>query len=202
MISEPRNVAVLVFDEVEVLDFAGPFEVFGVAREMARPSPFHVFTVSITGQPVEARGRLTVVPRYSIHNCPDPDILIVPGGAGTRPLLKHRALLQWLRERAATAELTLSVCTGALLLAKAGLLEGAKATTHHDATDHLALLSPSTRVISGERFVTSSDRILTSGGISAGIDLSLHVVERLLGSAVRAKVEEEMEYGTWKPQGE
>jgi transcriptional regulator GlxA family with amidase domain len=198
MIVNPRNVAILVFDDVEVLDFAGPHEVFSVAGDLVRPSPFYVYEVGISGSPVLARGRLVATPRYSLSDCPDPDILVIPGGMGVRPLLKDASLIAWIAERAEAAELTLSVCTGALLLAKAGLLAGLRATTHHGAFDHLALLSPSTTVVEDERFVEGSERIVTSGGISAGIDASLRIAERLLGAQARATVEEEMEYGDWR----
>jgi transcriptional regulator GlxA family with amidase domain len=198
MIVAPRNVAILVFDEVELLDFAGPHEVFTAAGDLVRPSPFYVYEVSSTGAPVIARGRLAVAPRYSIADCPDPDILIVPGGNGTRPLLSDSRLLSWIAEEAGKVELLLSVCTGSLLLAKAGLLAGLRATTHHGALEHLAKLSPTTIVVEDERFVRSSERILTSGGVSAGIDLSLHVVELLAGAEARRSVEAEMEYGSWR----
>ena len=198
MIVNPRNVAILVFDNVEVLDFAGPHEVFSVAGDLVRPTPFYVYEVGLGGSPVIARGRLVATPRYSIGDCPDPDILIIPGGMGVRPLLKHGALIAWITERATKAELVLSVCTGALLLAKAGLLAGLRATTHHGAFDHLALLSPTTSIVIDERFVEGSRKIITSAGVSAGIDMSLHVVERLLGAPALATVEEEMECGKWR----
>jgi transcriptional regulator GlxA family with amidase domain len=193
--STQRNVAILVFDEVEVLDFAGPYEVFNVASAAARPSPFFVYAVGITGRPVVGRGRFVVTPAYSIADCPQPDILVVPGGSGTRPLLKHDTLVSWIGEQAKRVEWLLSVCTGALLLAKAGLLAGAGATTHHGAFEEMAGISPSTTIARDERFVQSSGNIFTSGGISAGIDLSLHVVKMLAGPRVHDAVVEEMEYG-------
>lgn len=198
MIVNPRNVAILIFDDVEVLDFAGPHEVFAVAGDMIHPPPFYVYEVSRTGAPIIARGRLIATARYSIETCPDPDILIIPGGMGVRPLLKDERLVAWIAEKGKRAELLLSVCTGALLLAKAGLLAALPATTHHGAFDHLALLSPGTRIDEGARFVEGSERIYTSGGISAGIDLSLHIVEKLLGEKARHTVMEEMEYGDWR----
>jgi len=190
----PRNVAILIFDDVEVLDFSGPYEVFNVASEATDPPPFYVYTVGISDKPILARGRFVVTPRYSISNCPQANILIIPGGYGTRPLINHERLIKWLQDQAGKVEWLLSVCTGALLLAKAGLLENRSATTHHSAFDHLEKLSPSTRIAKGKRFVQSAERILTSGGISAGIDLSLHIVERLAGLEVRESVVEEMEY--------
>jgi len=190
----PRNVGILVFDDVEVLDFSGPYEVFNVASEAADPPPFYVYTIGINDKPVVARGRLTVTPRYAIGSAPQADILIIPGGYGTRPLLKHDVLIPWVRDQAARVEWLLSVCTGALLLAKAELLAGCPATTHHSALDHLQQLSPSTTIVADKRFVQSSPKIFTSGGISAGIDLALHVVEMLTGRAVLEDVVQEMEY--------
>ena len=184
----------LVFDDVEVLDFAGPYEVFNVASESGSPPPFYVYAVGIGGQPVQARGRFIVSPRYSMENCPQADLLIMPGGFGTRPLLKHERLISWIAEQAERVELLLSVCTGALLLAKAGLLKNAPATTHHTAFDQLKQLSPTTSIVKDQRFVKSSAKVYTSGGISAGIDLALHMVEKLAGPDVHAAVVEEMEY--------
>ena len=192
--SMPRNVAIFVFDSVEVLDFAAPYEVFSVASDTTAPPAFSVYNVGITPLPVVGRGLFTVFPRYSIADCPQPDILIVPGGYGTRPLLKHEGLIQWIKDQSRKVEWLLSVCTGALLLAKAGLLSNCRATTHHTALGLLKELSPTTEVVADQRFVQASERIMTSGGISAGIDLSLHIVERLLGSATRAAVVSEMEY--------
>jgi transcriptional regulator GlxA family with amidase domain len=188
-----RNVAILVFDEVEVLDFAGPYEVFNVTRDMIK-EPLYVYTVALVDRIIQGRGSFAIQPHYRIDNCPQPDILIVPGGAGTRPLLAHEVLLAWLREQAASTEKLMSVCTGALVLAKAGLLDGIAATTHHDALDSLQTLAPTCTVIRDQRFV-DHPRFATSGGVSAGVDLSLHVVEKLYGADVVAKVRTEMEWG-------
>ena len=192
--TSPRSVAILVFDDVEVLDFAGPYEVFNVAGELGEGSPFSVFSVGLTGAPAVGRGGFTVQPAYSLDNAPPPDVLIIPGGAGTRPLLHDERLLTWLRERAAEVEVLLSVCTGALLLGAAGLLERKSATTHHDAFDELAALSPTTQVVRGQRFVRSDERIVTSAGVSAGVDASLYVVQELVGSATRERTVSEMEW--------
>lgn len=192
--TSPRNVAILVFDEVEVLDFAGPFEVFSDAASAATPPPFYVYSIGITEKPITAKGRLVVVPQYGIDRAPQAEVLVVPGGFGTRPLLKNEWLMRWLREQANRVELLLSVCTGALLLAKAGLLEDRTATTHHTALDHLSQLSPTTRIVADKRYVQADEKVYTSGGISAGIDLSLHIVEKLAGPEVHAAVVTEMEY--------
>lgn len=192
--SIPRNVAVLVFDDVEVLDFCGPYEVFNVASEVTTPPPFYVYAVGITHNSVQARGGFTFTPRYSIDSCPQADVIIVPGGYGTRPLLKHEGVLSWLSRQAGKVELLVSVCNGAWLLAAAGLLQGLEATTHHTAFDRLKQLSPTTRVIDDRRFVHSAKKIVTSAGISAGIDVSLHIVKEMAGNETHEKVIEEMEY--------
>ncbi|MBN2469438.1 MAG: DJ-1/PfpI family protein, partial [Anaerolineae bacterium] len=176
-----RNVAILLFDEVEVLDFAGPFEVFSVAaRVNGEPPVLNVYTVARQNT-VSTRGGLRVTPHYTLADCPRPDILLVPGGWGTRPLLHDAALLEWIARQAEGLELLLSVCTGALLLGKAGLLDGLRATTHHSAFGLLREHAPAALVVEDERFVDNG-RVITSGGISAGIDMALHVVARLLGA--------------------
>jgi len=187
-------VAILAFDEMEVLDFAGPYEVFNVAGELGEGNPFSVFSVGITGEPVSGRGGFTVLPTYSLAEAPIPDLVVVPGGFGSRALAKDDRVLDWVRERAAEVELLLSVCTGALVLGAAGLLAGKPATTHHDNYDDLAAVSPTTNVIRGQRFVRSSDNILTSAGVSAGVDLSLHVVQLLAGQETRDRTVAEMEW--------
>ena len=197
--TDTRAVAILIFDDVELLDFCGPYEVFSVASSRRDPPPFRVFTVAGEAGPVVARNGLSVNPDFTLENCPPPDLLIVPGGQGTRPLLKDAALLDWIREQKSRCELTLSVCTGSLLLAQAGLLEGLRATTHWGSLDLLASLAPSTRVLADTRYVDNG-RIITSAGISAGIDMSIHVVERLLGSEHAASTARHMEYDYW-PQG-
>lgn len=188
-----RNVAILLFDDVEVLDFAGPFEVFAVTDELRGHDAFNVYTVAENIETIRARNGLKVVPHFSRENCPAPHVLIIPGGFGTRPLLNKPALLEWLRLKARHAEIVMSVCTGALVLAKAGLLDGLRATTHHGALDLLRELAPTTEVVESTRFV-DNDRIVTAAGISAGIDSSLHVVERLLGADAANRTAQQMEY--------
>lgn len=188
-----KNVAILVFDEVEVLDFAGPFEVFAVADELGQHTVFHTFTLALKPGTVRARNGLKIVPDYTLENCPLPHVLVVPGGAGTRPLLQMPALLEWLRTKARSAEVVMSVCTGALVLARAGLLDGLDATTHHECLAELRAQGPAVRVHENTRF-TDNGKILTSAGISAGIDCALHVVGRLLGGAAADDTARYMEY--------
>jgi transcriptional regulator GlxA family with amidase domain len=188
-----RTVAILLFDEVEVLDFAGPFEVFAVTDELADHRLFRVVTVALEKHVIRARNGLSVNPDHALADCPPPDILIVPGGLGTRALLKNQPVLEWIKSVNATAEIVASVCTGSLVLGRAGLLDGLRATTHHEALDLLREHAPRTTVVETERFVDNG-RILTAAGISAGIDLSLHLVARLHGVQVAQKTARYMEY--------
>jgi len=188
-----RTVAILLFDEVEVLDFAGPFEVFAVTDELADHQFFRVVTVAPAKRPIRARNGLSVNPDHSFADCPPPAILIVPGGFGTRALLKDQAALAWIRSVDSTAEIVASVCTGSLVLGRAGLLDGLPATTHHECFDLLREHAPRATVVETDRFLDNG-HILTAAGISAGLDLSLHLVARLHGAAVAEKTARYMEY--------
>jgi transcriptional regulator GlxA family with amidase domain len=193
----PRNLAILVFDDVEVLDFCGPFEVFSVANRLTDPPPFRIFTVAEKPGPILTRGGLSINPHCRLTDCAQPGLLLVPGGQGTRREMGNEPLLDWIRQSAAQAEFVLSVCTGALLLGKAGLLDGLEATTHHGAMDLLRQVAPKTTVHAIRR-VVDNGRVICSAGIAAGIDMSLHVVARLLGSAAAIRVTQHLEY-PWEP---
>jgi transcriptional regulator GlxA family with amidase domain len=201
---DKTNVGILVFDEVEVLDFAGPFEVFSRARMAPGPesrrseesAPFEVFTVARTAAPVQAIGGLTVVPRYGFADAPRIDLLLVPGGWGTRALMHDEETLAWLGLAAAGASLVTSVCTGALLLAKLGWLDGRRATTHWASLDLLASLSPAIAVQRDRRWV--DDGVVTSAGVAAGIDMTLHLVSRLCGEEVARETARYIDY-PWSP---
>ena len=200
-----RTVAILLFNEIEVLDFAGPFEVFGVTGKLSGNPSFHVFTVAERG-PVYARNGLCINPSYLLNDHPKADIIVIPGGGGyhadgtpygSRREMDNPIVLNWIRRSAASAELVLSVCTGALLLAKAGLLENLSATTHYLATDSLAKMAPQTTVLPNERYVDNG-KIITSAGISAGIDMSLYTVGKLLGKEIANETAKYMQYDYWK----
>lgn len=191
-----RNVAILIFDDVEILDFCGPYEVFGVTGRHNNSQPFNVYTVAEQLKPVIARNQLSVNPKYTIQECPPPDILLVPGGYGTRREMHNQVLINWIKQGFERSELLLSVCTGALLLAKAQLLENLAATTHHLSIDLLKEIAPNTEIRIGDRFVDNG-KIILSAGISAGIDMSLYVVAKLLGKEEAIKTAERMEYD-WK----
>lgn len=188
-----KHVAILIFDDVEILDFAGPFEVFAVTDELRAHEEFHVFTVSELRTTIRARNGLKIVPDFTLETCPAAHVLVIPGGSGSRALLGRQLLLEWVRKQARGAEVVMSVCTGALILAKAGLLDGLRATTHHENIDELRELATAA-VVTGEERFTDNGKVCTSGGISAGIDLSLHVVGRLLGQEVADTTARYMEY--------
>jgi transcriptional regulator GlxA family with amidase domain len=188
-----RSVGIFVFPDVEVLDFCGPFEVFSVAGHQVAPGSFEVFTVAETKPPLLARNGLEVVPKHSFADAPPIDLLLVPGGQGTRPLLNRPDVLDWITARAAGAELVLSVCTGSLLLAKCGLLEGLSATTHHLALDLLRSLAPNSEV-RDDRRVVDNGRVITSAGVASGIDMSFHVLARLLGPETAEAAARYIEY--------
>jgi len=190
------NVAILLFDAAEVLDFCGPIEVFSVAGNLAAPPSFNVCTVA-ENTSVRARNGLTVTPDHTLDSCPKVDVLLVPGGIGSRKEMNNKPLIDWIRRTAQTAELVLSVCTGALLLGKAGLLDGLDATTHHGALDLLRQTVPTATVHEQRRFVDNG-RIITSAGIAAGIDMSLHVVARKFGTDTATATARHMEY-PWQP---
>jgi transcriptional regulator GlxA family with amidase domain len=194
----PRNVAILVFDDVEVLDFCGPFEVFSVTMRQDNVSPFNVYTVAEKSGPIMARNQLSINPRYTISDHPHPHILLVPGGYGTRREMYNTTLIDWIRSRSRESDLVLSVCTGALLLAKAGLLEGLAATTHHGAMELLREVAPNTTIQEDKRIVDNG-KIVLSAGISAGIDMALYVVSKLLGEKQALKTAHYMEYD-WKTE--
>lgn len=192
--TETRKLAVVLFEDVELLDFCGPFEVFSIASRLCSNGPaFDVYSVAQTSGPVRSHNGLVTVPRFGAADCPQPQILLVPGGIGTRAAIKDPQMVEWIGELAEKSELVLSVCTGALLLAKAGLLEGLEATTHHVAYELLEELTPTTKVHRDRRFVDNG-RVITSAGIAAGIDMSFHVVARLLGSDLAAATAHHMEY--------
>jgi transcriptional regulator GlxA family with amidase domain len=188
-----KNVAILLFDDVEVLDFAGPYEVFAVTDELLGHQVFHTFTMALKPGTVRARNGLKIVPDFTLENCPNPHLIIIPGGAGTRLLLNMPALHEWLRVKSRTADVVMSVCTGSLVLARAGLLDYLRATTHHENFEELRQNAPRTEVIETDRFVDNG-KVLTSAGISAGIDCSLHVVARLCGEDAANRTAHYMEY--------
>jgi transcriptional regulator GlxA family with amidase domain len=190
------TLGIYLYDDVEVLDFAGPFEVFSTAQRLhARDHPggealFRVLTLAAAEGPVRARGGLEVRPACTLQAAPPLDLLLVPGGVVDREL-ERPEVLAWLR--ACAAPLKASVCTGAFLLGRAGLLEGRRATTHWEDVDALRALLPGTAVEAGARWIDEGDRV-TSAGISAGLDMSLHLVARLAGEDLARRTARQMDY--------
>lgn len=174
---ERYQVGILLFDEVEVMDFAGPFEVFSLAETVEKQKLFQVHTLSPDGQQISARNGLKVQPDYAIHHMPALDILIIPGGYGAEEIIIHDpVIIQWIQTQSQQVKLLASICTGALVLAEAGLLNGLQATTHWMDLDRLQHDYPEVIVKSGVKFVDQGS-IMTSAGISAGIHLALHIVK-------------------------
>jgi transcriptional regulator GlxA family with amidase domain len=195
--SRTRTVGIFIFPDVEVLDFCGPFEVFSVAGHQVADGTFRVITIAKSLETLRARNGLQVVPDYTWQNAPPLDLLLIPGGQGTRPLIHDISTIEWIQQQASEAELVLSVCTGALLLAKAGLLDGLAATTHHGAIDLLKELATKTNVRTDTR-VVDNGRVITSAGVAAGIDMSFHVVAKLLGNELAITTAKYIEY-PWEP---
>lgn len=192
------SVAIYLFSGMEVLDFAGPYEVLTTAARVAqRLNPgttgaFRVFTVAEELAAVQARAGLTVTPDFALDGHPAVDLLIVPGGVVSGEL-KKPVVTGWIKRTAAMAKITASVCTGASLLARAGVLEGKRATTHWEDLDDLQRDFPNIQVLKNRRWVDEGS-VVTSGGISAGIDMSLHLVERLAGRELALATARQMEY--------
>ncbi len=195
---ERKRVGIVVFDNVEVLDFCGPFEVFSVTRlnehrRREEPSPFEVLLIAEKNVPVVTTGGMKVIPDSSFDNCPRLDILVVPGGWGVRKEIKNRAMLDWLRSRASEVEALTSVCTGSMLLGFAGLLDGHHATTHWRSLDWMRESFPAVTVEYDKHVVEDGD-VITSAGISAGIDMALKVVARFCGEEIARATARHMEY--------
>jgi transcriptional regulator GlxA family with amidase domain len=193
-----RKIAILIFDEVEVLDFCGPFEVLSVTNELDNYELFNVYTVAERKQTIRAKNGLKVLPDFSIRGAPAPDILLIPGGRGTRKLMHNSRILSWILTVAAGTELLLTVCTGSLVVAKTGLLDGLKATTHHEAISLLRETAPHSEILPTKRFIDNGS-VIVSAGISAGVDMCLYLVARLHGVDIARRTARYMEY-SWNEQ--
>lgn len=193
-----KQVGILLFENIEVLDFCGPFEVFSVTRlneekRREEPSPFNVFLIAEAKAPVVTTGGMKVLPDYDLTECPRLDILVVPGGWGARREMNNERLLAWIADRSREVETLTSVCTGALLLGKAGLLDGKRATTHWRSLDWMKESFPKT-IVEKQQHVVEEGNLFTSAGISAGIDMALKVVSRYCGDAIARATAKHMEY--------
>ncbi len=196
-----RNVAVFVYEGVEILDFGGPSEVFAASgitdKDGKWQNAFNVYIVAESKKTIKSQGFIQVTPQYSILDCPKPDIIVLPGG-NTGPSRKNPKVEEWILENYKTSEVMMSVCTGAFILGDAGLLDGKKSTTWYGRIDALKENYPNTTVIEETRFVDNG-KIVTTAGVSAGIDGALHIVSRLLGPEAAAATAKYMEYDKWEP---
>lgn len=191
------NIGIFLFNDIELLDFAGPYEVFSVATELQDNALFNVFTITEDGAGIRSVNGLRVMPDYDFKNHPQIDVLVVPGGNGTKIEMTKDTVLQWLKEQYTHSQITMSVCSGTRLLGKIGLLDNLKITTHHEVIADMRMIVPSAMIEENVKFVDNG-KILTSAGISAGIELSLYVVAKLFGKEVANKAAAYMEYGDWK----
>ena len=186
----PKNVAILLYDGVQIIDYTGPYEVLGQVRG------FRVYTVSETGKTLTTAMGMSVNPKHDFASAPAPDILVVPGGNAEAAYTNPR-VVAWVKEQAAGAEYVMSVCNGAFILAKAGLLDGKKATTFYGLIDELRTFAPKTEVVRDQRFVDNG-KVITTAGLSSGIDGALHLVSKIRGEAKARAVALHIEYD-WNP---
>jgi len=195
-----KNIGIFIFNDVELLDFSGPFEVFSRTRTKKgiqsrldeKLSPFNTFTFSIDGKVITTTGGIKVIPNYSFSNVPSLDITIISGGFGTRKLLNNKKAILWIKDLPNKSSMIASVCTGSLLLAKAGLLRNKKATTHWGAIKLLKSIDKSINIIKKNKIV--EDIIITSAGVSSGIDMSFYIVSKLYGEDVAEDTAKYIEY--------
>ncbi|WP_194820009.1 DJ-1/PfpI family protein [Nocardia sp. XZ_19_385] len=195
-----RKIGILLFPGVEELDFAGPWEVLAFWTRTAPEDGWEALTFSRDGVEVQCAKGLRVIPDHSFATVPDLDVLVFPGGMGTRPLIHDEPMLTWLRDQRPRIPLITSVCTGALVLAAAGLLTDRPATTHWLSLDVLADLDPTIEVRPDARYVDAGD-IITSAGVSAGTDMALHLLQRLAGDERAQWVRRGIQYDPEPPAG-
>ena len=199
-----KNVGIFIFNDVELLDFAGPFEVFSRTRSIKgsksrlsnQSGLFNTFTFSYYKKNIIATGGIEITPNYHIYNLPEVDILVIPGGIGTRTLLENDKFITWFSDYCSKVPILTSVCTGSLLLAKAGLLKNKKCTTHWGAIDLLDSLDESLSVIKNKRIV--DDTIITSAGVSSGIDMAFYIVSKLFGENIAEDTAKYIEFNRSK----
>lgn len=189
------NIGIYIYDNAEVLDFSGPFEVFSVANRLSG-NDWNVFLVSETGSLVTARGNFLVQPHYSISTHPEINVFVVVGGIHTEEIKKEN-VIQWVAGTSESSQITASVCTGCFLLAEAGLLNGLSVTTHWEDIPDLKSQYADLNVLENQRWIHEG-KYVTSGGISSGIDMSLFLVSRLASEELARKTAKQMEY-SWQP---
>jgi transcriptional regulator GlxA family with amidase domain len=193
-----RQIGIFVFDGVEELDAVGPYEVLAFWTQAHPEDGYAVSTFSVDGAPVTGAKGLLIGAQHSVADLPTPDILLHPGGRGTRPLMRDADHLDWIRQLHESVTIMTSVCTGSLVFAAAGLLAERPATTYWAALDTLTDTDPTIAVRPGDRYVDDGD-IITSSGVSAGIDMALHLVRRLAGEDRAREVRRGIQYDPEPP---
>ncbi|MBV9486017.1 MAG: DJ-1/PfpI family protein [Frankiaceae bacterium] len=193
-----RHIGIVLFDGVEELDAVGPWEVFAAWCRFFPDDGYAVSMLAPTGGQVECNKGLTILAHHSFDDAPSYDVLLHPGGQGTRPLMKDVAHLEWVRQQRSEVSLLTSVCTGSLVYAAAGLLAGRPATTHWGSLELLKETDPSIMIRPDDRYVDDGD-VITSAGVSAGIDMALHVVRRLVGDERAREVRRYIQYDPEPP---
>lgn len=198
MPTPPNHIGILLFDGVEELDAVGPWEVFSHWSHSYPEDGWTVSLLSPGGEPITAAKGMVICPHQATESNPPMRVLLHPGGRGTRRLMRDEEHLAWLQDRRGEVSLMASVCTGALVYAAAGLLRGRPATTHRRAFEELAAADPSVQLRPGDRYVDDGD-VITSAGVSAGIDMALHLVARFAGADRANQVRRGIEYGPQPP---
>ena len=198
MSNETKFIGIVLFDGVEELDAVGPWEVISYWCRLFPQDGWVVFTASEDGRLVECAKGMRILPDYRFSEMPALDVLIYPGGQGTRPQINDPNRLQWIRDQRAVAKIMASVCTGSLVYAAAGILHGRPATTHWASLELLASLDTSIEVRDDARFVDDGD-VITAAGVSAGIDMALHLVDRLAGTKRAVQVRRGIQYDSLPP---
>ena len=189
-----KQLGILIFDDVEVLDFAGPFEVFSVANQLSGYTLLEVHTFSQTTLPIRARNGLQVVPDHTISSLPTLDYVVLPGGDGTKKVVQNTSIIEEIKQRVLSSEWTMTVCSGSRILGKAGFLEKKPYCTHHEVYESIQELVPSALPQPNLRYIQTDDRLWTAAGISAGIDLALHLTEVTFGKELALATAIYMEY--------
>lgn len=192
-LDKPMNVAILLFNHAQVLDYAGPYDVFTSAGS----KNFNVYTVAATKEPITTMPNLSVNPQYSLLDSPKPDILIIPGGMWTSVADNT---LKWIKENSMQVDYTLSICTGAFILAEIGVLDNLEVTTHAAGIDILEKNYPAIKKVHSNKRFIDNGKVITSAGVSAGIDASFHLIEKILGKEWAKAISTNLEYDKWKPR--
>ncbi|ABZ94697.1 Transcriptional regulator, ThiJ/PfpI family protein [Leptospira biflexa serovar Patoc strain 'Patoc 1 (Ames)'] len=191
------NVGILVFNNIELLDFTGPYEVFSVCKDQSDNLLFNTFLIGKNTDVLNSVNGLKYLPDFAIFNHPSLEILIIPGGIGTKEIMFDNEIINWIEQLFPNLSYIITVCTGVRVLSSTKFMNNLEYTTHHDCFEELEKICTQGNLNRNTRYTTEG-KILTSGGISAGIDLSLHVLEKYFGNEIKNKTMEYMEYGNWK----